>query len=116
MPTIWERAATALSGLGLPGAAEVYIPATGAALPDQYLVWSLVASPPEQHADNVESLRSYLMQISIYSRAGLVGLPDIAGAMTAAGFTPGARRPIPYNADTRHFGLASDYVYLEEAT
>lgn len=111
--TIWERTAAALASLGVPVAAGVYLSATPAALPDLYLVYFLVSSPPEQHADDVETLRSYRMQVSAYIRTGLAGLPDIDSAMTAAGFTRGPQTEIPYNQLTRHFGLALEYVYLE---
>jgi len=111
--SIWERVKAALTGLSVPMVANAYIDASGAELPDLYLVYFLVSSPPEQHADDAETLRSYRMQISIYQRAGLVGLPDVDGAMVAAGFTRGPQREIPYNQLTRHFGLALEYVYLE---
>ena len=111
--TIWERTLAALTPLGLPMAANVYIAATGNALPDTYLVYFLVSSPPEQHADDAETLRSYNMQVSYYARAGLAGMPNIDGAMTAAGFARGPQTELPYNQLTRHFGLALEYVYLE---
>jgi len=111
--TIWERVKTALTGLGVPMAANVYISGTGNELPNLFLTYFLVSSPPEQHADDAETLRSYRMQISIYQRAGLVSLPDVDSAMVAAGFTRGPQREIPYNQLTRHFGLALEYVYLE---
>jgi len=111
--TIWERTKNALSGLGLPMAASALIMATEAERPDEYLVYFEVSSAPELHADNLEQQRSHTMQVSYYNRAGLTNMPDIRGAMTAAGFTPGAARELPYNPDTRHFGYAMDFVYVE---
>jgi len=112
--SIWERVVAALTGLGVPMAANAYIAASGQELPDLYLTYFLVSSPPEQHADDAETLRSYRMQVTIYNRAGLVAnLPDVDGSMVAAGFTRGPQREIPYNQLTRHFGLALEYVYLE---
>lgn len=112
MSTIWEITKSALTGLGVPLAADVYIPASGVDFPDLYLVYFLVTSPPEQSADDAETLRSYLVQVSTYSRDGMVGLPDVAGAMVAAGFERSAMRHLPYNNKTRHFGLAEDFIYL----
>lgn len=112
--SIWERVYAALDGLGLPLAASVYIPESGEELPDSYIVYFMVDDPAEQHADNVEKLRQYRMQVSYYSRSGLVSMPDIVGAMLAAGFTRLPGRELPYNPDTRHFGIALDFAYLEE--
>ncbi len=111
--SIWERVVAALTSLAVPMAANVYIATTGAELPDLYLAYFLVSSPPEQHADDEETLRSYRMQISVYNRAGLASLPDVDSAMVAAGFSRGPQRELPYNQLTRHFGLALEYVYLE---
>ncbi len=112
--SIWSQVNVALIGLGLPMAANVYRAANGAELPDLYLVYFLVSSPPEQHADDVEKLRSYRMQVSIYSRNGLEGLPDVDTAMVGAGFTRGPITEIPFNQVTGHYGLALEYIFLEE--
>jgi hypothetical protein len=112
--TIWERVEDALDGLGLPVAAGVMLQASGESLPDAYLVYFLIADPPAQHADDAETLRNHHVQVSAYSRSGLSTLPDIAGAMVAAGFTRGPRRELPYNQSTRHFGLALEFWFLEE--
>lgn len=112
--TIWERVKTALTGLGLPMAANNYLAESGDALPDVFLVYFLVSSPPEQSADDAETLRSYRMQVSAYSRSGLAGLPNIDGAMVAAGFGRGPQHELPFNQLTGHYGLALEYVYLEE--
>lgn len=111
--TIWEITAAALTGLGVPMAASRYI-GSNDQLPDLFLVYFLVSSPPEQHADNLETLRSYLMQVSIFSRTGLTGLPDVAGAMVAAGFTRGLERELPFNQTTGHYGLALELNFLAE--
>jgi len=112
--TIWERVNTALTALSLPLAANVYIPASGQELPDSYLVYFMISDPAELHADNIEKLRSYRVQVSYYSRNGLLTMPDIVGAMTGAGFTRLPGRELPYNPDTRHFGIALDFNYLED--
>lgn len=113
--TVWERVKTALTALGLPMAANEYIAATSAERPDLYLVYFLVTSPPEQFMDDRESLRSNRIQVSIYSRNGLISLPNVSGAMVAAGFAPGPKNEIPYNHATRHFGLSLEFVELEES-
>ena len=100
--TIWELVEEALADLGVPVAANAMIQETGEQLPDQYLVYFLVSSPPELHADDVEVMRSYRMQVSVYSRSGLADLPDVDGGMVAANLTSGLRREKTYNIQTRH--------------
>jgi len=109
--TIWERVAAALASLGIPTAANLY---TGPTLPDQFAVYQLISDPPILHTDDRENLTRYRVQVTIYSRAGLAALPDVRGAMLAAGFTRAGSRELPYNRETRHYGLAQDFHYLEE--
>lgn len=115
--TIWERMENALGAIRAGGtavSAGQKLVGSGAQLPDLFLVYFLVSSPPEQHADDRETMRSYLMQVSIYSRAGLTNLPDVDGAMVAAGFQRAGQRELPYNQATQHYGLALDYIFLEQ--
>lgn len=113
--TIWETTYDALYGLGLPLAANTMIVDTGEELPDEYLVYQMISDPPELHADNIETLRSYRMQVSYYSRTGLAAIPaQVETAMLAAGFTRIEGRELPYSQQTRHFGLALDFNYLEQ--
>jgi hypothetical protein len=113
--SIWSTTKTALTGLGFPLAASAMILATGADLPDEYLVYQMISNPPEMRADNLETLRSYRVQVSVYSRTGLAVIPaQVETAMLAAGFTRLEGRELPYNSQTRHFGCALDYNYLEE--
>lgn len=109
--TIWERIAAALTGLAVPMGAGVYIAAT---LPDLYLVYFLVSAPPLQHGDNAERERMYRVQVTIYSRAGLGNQPAVDTAMVAAGFMRGPERELPYNTSTRHYGLAKEFIYLDQ--
>lgn len=109
---IWPVVEAALSPLSVPMAAGTYVAATAQERPDLYLVYSLPSETPEQHADNGETLRGYRVQVNIYSRTGLGSLPDVDGAMTAAGFKRGPGRQLPYNPDTRHHGMSRDYFYL----
>ena len=113
--SIWEITQEALEGLGVPMAANVMIPASGEALPDLFLVYQLISSPPVLHAEDLEIMRSYRMQVTIYSRDGLVNLPDVADEMVEAGFSRSVIRELPYNADTRHYGLAMEFVYLSDS-
>lgn len=112
--TIWERVKSALSSLPIPVVESVYIPTSGGNYPDAFIVYFLVSAPPDQHADNIETLTEYLVQVSYYDKAGLVNMPDIDGLMKTAGFTAGNRVEIPYNQTTRHFCLAMEFSYLEE--
>lgn len=114
MSSIWEITRTALVGLGVPLAANRYLVQTGQDLPDRYIVYQLISSPPELSADNVEKYRSYRMQVTIWDRTGLAALPDIAGAMVAAGFGRGPFRELPYQDATQHYGLALDFFYLQD--
>jgi hypothetical protein len=111
--TIWERVYTALSGLGWTLAENQMLVASGSQLPDDFLVYQLISSTPEEHADDVEKLRTWQVQVSAYSRSGLAGLPAIATAMTAAGFLRGNERELPYDQVTRHYGLAMEFRYYE---
>ena len=115
MTTIFERVTTALNSItpAIPFALGQYLTANNADLPDTFLVYSEVSGVPEAHADNVETHRTYRIQVSIYARSGLVSLPLVDAAMLAQGFTKGPERQLPYNAETRHFGLARDYFYLD---
>jgi hypothetical protein len=112
--SIWETTAAALTSLGLPLAASAMIVATGAELPDSYLVYQMISNPPALHADNLEELRWYRIQVSVYSRNGLAAIPaQVETAMLAAGYTRLEGRELPYNPQTRHFGCAMDFAYLE---
>jgi hypothetical protein len=115
MTTIFERVKTALDTLSpaIPFALGQYLTASGADLPATFIVYQEITGDPEQHADDAEISRTYRIQVSIYARSGLVTLPDVDTAMLAAGFTKGPERQLPYGQDTRHFGLAKDYFYLE---
>jgi hypothetical protein len=112
---IWERVKTALDTLGLPLAANVYLSATPEALPDTYLVFQVISDPGRLYANDTEQLRSYRVQVSIYSRSGIAAIPDqVETAMINAGFTRLPGLELPYNLQTRHFGYAMDFNYLEE--
>lgn len=112
--TIFERVDEALATLDTPYAENQYISETGEALPDLFLVAMLISGAAEQHADDDETERSYRVQISIYSRNGLVDLPDVDGVMKSAGFKKGPEKELPYDQETGHFGLAIDYIYLNQ--
>lgn len=116
MTTVFERVAAALLTTGVPFANGQYIAASGQPLPDVFMTYILVADRPAQHADNGERSRTSRVQVSTYSRLGLADLPDVKAAMCAAGFMAGARYQIPYDRDTGHYGLASEYVILEDVS
>jgi hypothetical protein len=105
MTTIFERVKNALDTLSptVPFASAPYI-STGD-LPDLYVTYQLIDSPPVDHADNVEIARSYLIQISIYNRAGLASLPNVDLAMTSAGFRKGSFRQLKKDDLTGHHGF-----------
>jgi len=115
MTTIFEKVKTALDTLtpAVPYALGQYLTANGGELPATFIAYALIDGAPEQHADNAETQRTYQVQVSIFARAGLVTLPAVDAAMLAQGFTKGPERQLMYDKETRHFGLAKDYYYLE---
>jgi hypothetical protein len=112
--TIWERVESALTGLGMPMAADAYLVETGAALPDEYLVYGLISDVPLQYADDTELNSTQHVEINYLSRIGLPKIGAITAAMKAAGFTRGARTKLPYIEPSRHFGINLEFNYLEE--
>lgn len=110
--TIWERVYNALVTLGLPLAAVVYRAASGAALPATFLTYQLIDSTPELGLDDDEALRSHRVQVTAWCTGGFVSLPDVAAAMTAAGFTRGPTHEL--GLDGEHYGLAMEFLYLED--
>jgi hypothetical protein len=116
MTTIFERTETALNTLTtITNAMDRLLTASGD-LPDIYLVYSLVSSAPVMHHNNIESGRNYVVQVSIFSRAGLVTLPNVDAAMLAAGFRRGDERALPRDEQSGHYHLAKDFNYFEETT
>lgn len=113
MTNIFTRTNDALATLSpaIPFAMDTYL-STGE-WPDTFIVYTLISGTPEDHADNVEIVRSYRVQVSIMSRNGLASLPDVDSAMIAAGFMKGPERALPKDKDTSHYGLAKDYFYTE---
>lgn len=114
MTTIFERVTTALNTLSpvVPFALAPYKSTTD--LPDKYLAYQVFDSPPEQHADDDITEQSYYVQVTIWSRSGLVSIPDVDGVMKTAGFQLRNKgRQLPQDQETGHYGLAKDYVYLE---
>jgi hypothetical protein len=112
MTTIFERVSTALATLSpaVPYALSPYKSTT--TLPDQYISYQLIYSLLEQSADDAETERSYLIQVSIFSRTGLVSIPDVDTAMNAAGFHKRRERQFPQDPQTGHYGLAKEYIFV----
>lgn len=113
MITVWERTNTALAPLNVPYAASKLQIASGNEYPDLFMVYFSLPSTPDQHADDKETLRSYTIQVNIFSRDGLINLPDVDGVMMAAGFTKGRMIEIPVDAETGHYGLGTEFLYSE---
>lgn len=112
MTTIFERVKTALNTLSpaIPFSLAPYKSTT--TLPDTFLAYQLIVAVAEQNADDAETERSYLVQVSVFSKTGLVSLPDVDTAMLAAGFEKGRERQLPQDLETGHYGLAKEYSYL----
>lgn len=112
MTTIFERVETALGTIS-PAVPFAMAPYEGTSLPDQYIVHQLLPSPAGDHADNVEIARTYLVQVTIWSRSGLVTIPNVDAAMIAAGFMKRDERQLPKDKQSGHFGLAKEFVYSD---
>lgn len=81
------------------------------ALPDLYIVHQLLNDDANQHADNVETARSYLVQVTVWCVTGLSGLPDVDTAMKSVGFRKRNERQLPQDQQTGHYGLAMEFIY-----
>jgi peptidase E len=112
MTIVFERVKTAMDTLS-PAIAHSLSPYKAATLPATYIVYELIIGSPEQHADNAETQRSYVMQVTIWATAGFVSLPNVDAAMLAAGFQKSDERQLPQDQESGHYGLAKDFVYLE---
>jgi hypothetical protein len=113
--TIWDRVYEALAPLGVEVISDFIEEPTGSTgLPDLFVRFFMIDSVPQQHADGIETLREYHVQVSTFRRGGLYDLPDIVGAMTVAGFTHGDDTQIPFDKTTRHYGLAQEFWFLED--
>lgn len=114
MTTIFERIETALNTLSpVTNAMGRMLTASGD-LPAQFLVYNVIDTSPALHLDDEEVAREYLVQVSIFSRAGLAVIPDVDTAMLAAGFTRGSWRQLPQDAQSGHYHLSKDFHYYEE--
>lgn len=80
-------------------------------LPDLYVVHQLINDDANQHADNEETARSYLVQVTVWSVTGLSNLPDINTAMKSVGFRKRNERQLPKDQQTGHYGLAMEFIY-----
>ena len=110
MTTIFERVNSALATLDpVPFAMAPY----QGQLPNLYIVYQLITSLAGQHADNEETERADTVQVTTWNTDGLVDLPDVDTVMKTAGFKKVDVRQIPRDKGTGHYGLATDYLYLE---
>ena len=109
---IYELVEETLSTLEIPFAAGRYLVASGSSLPDLYLVYKVVSNLQEQAADDQETERTFRVQVSIFSRSGLTSLPDVSGAMVSAGFSKSRNVEIPFDEDTKHFGIVKEFVVM----
>lgn len=115
MTTIFERVKTALDTLSpvVPYALDPYKSADGS-FPSTYITYLLVNAAAAEHADDAETLRDHLIQITIRCITGLAALPDVDGAMLAADFRKGPARQLPQDPSTGHYAIANDYIFVEE--
>lgn len=112
MTTIFERVKSAMDTLS-PVVAHALHPLKSSTLPDIYITYQLIDGRGAQWADNIESQRDFVVQVNIWKKSGLIGLPNVNAAMIAAGFTPSDERQLPQDQVSGHYGLAKDFTYLE---
>lgn len=112
---IYALVKTALSDLGVPVSAGIFRPADGANLPDTYICYFLITNTGEEYAEDGEISDLALIQVSVFTKAGLYQLPNVKAAMKAAGFTFEANRELDYSEQTGHYGMAFDFYYLLDA-
>ena len=112
--TIWQKVKDALAGLGIKTANNRLTLKTGETWPDQYITFQVISAGPEEHVDDHETARSYLVQLNLWSRSGFESFPDVETAMLAAGFYFQAERDMDYDEKTGHYGHSKDYLYYEE--
>jgi hypothetical protein len=110
MTTIFERVETALGTIS-PAISFASAPYKGT-LPNAYVTHQLLPSPAAQHADDAETERLYTVQITMWDKAGIPSEATVDTAMIAAGFVKGTMRQLPQDAQTHHYGLAIEYLYL----
>jgi hypothetical protein len=103
---------TALATLVTPYAADANRAVLGTPLPDLFIVYKNVTSVAQEFADDLETERFCRMQVAIYNRDGLSGLPLTDAAMQAIGFVFSRETELPYTQETGHFGLAREYTIL----
>ncbi len=112
MTTVFERVNNALATLS-PSIAFALKPIEFiGAMPATFIEYELIQSPREQSADNIETERSYQVQVSIWDTTGLVTLPNVDAAMSAAGFQKGNERQLAKDQQTGHYGIAKDFTYI----
>jgi len=111
MTTVMQRMDAALATLS-PAVPYAVAPYKGD-LPSHFIVYQLMPSPPELHADNLEEERFYTIQVSIWDKAGLPNETNVDTAALAAGFMKGDVNQLPQDLQTHHYGLAIEYTYLE---
>lgn len=111
--TIHAQVKTALSTLSIPVYANSLVLATGTEIPEEFCTYFLLASTPAENADDAETARLKVIQISYFNKAGLETIPDIVGLMEAAGFIRGPETELPLDEKSGHYGLAMEFDYLE---
>ncbi|HAE59762.1 MAG TPA: hypothetical protein DCG54_09740 [Anaerolineae bacterium] len=110
---IFERTKTALATLSpIPVAMDRML--FTSAPPDTYIICDLIVSNPSLHLDDAEKGRQDRVQVTIFNRTGLENLPNVDGAMLAAGFTKSAMRQIDVGAQSSHYAMALDYYFYKE--
>ena len=111
----FKLVSTALTTLsGVEFAADANRSALSEPLPDLFIVYSRITSPIANYFDNKAQLRFVTMQLSIFSRDGLDDLPDTDTAMQNQGFSVSTETDLPYNDETRHYGVSREYtIHLE---
>lgn len=114
MRTIWNRVNEALSGLGVRVANNRLVMESDERFPERFFVFQEITASPEEHFDDIETVREHLVQVNCWSRNGFEAFPDVESAMKAAGFVFSAARDLGFDNETGHYGRNMDFLFYEE--
>jgi hypothetical protein len=110
---IYELTYDTLASLGYPVKEQGTL---GKELPETFVTYQLIDSPPTGHADNAPTGISYRMQITLYSTSPTIKQgadAAIKAVMLPAKFMRVSGRDLPYSSATGHYAFTSDYRFYD---
>lgn len=113
MINIYELTYDTLASLGYPVKEQGTL---GKELPETFVTYQLIDSPPTGHADNRATGVSYRMQITLYSTSPTIKQGADAAfkaVMLPAKFMRVGGRDLPFDPKTGHYAYTCDYRYYD---